>query len=541
VDGEPHCECAPGYSGVLCERNTDDCADEPCQNGGHCVDGLDSYQCMCAPGFEGPACGAETDECEGVPCEHDGVCTDQVNGFECDCAPGYAGPTCSENIDDCADTPCANDGLCVDGVQSFVCECKPGFEGTSCDVNIDDCVEVVCENGGTCVDEPNGYHCNCINGYEGTYCEIDPVWLLPPGFSQVHFEDLPVDEEGQTSSLSMTLPEHSLSFTVLTSAAGADEYTGLIKLVHSKAILVKGYSSVLCVVCANRVYASVDVATALVPNSPEVTYKSQGSYSLAAAQHTVTVYEGAVYKIPVIDTPMDVRVLIKQWEGEPTKGILNLNLWFTEGTGVVAADAMSHPDIIAMLERLNELLAQTGISVGTVTPLDLPVDVPQSVTTTLGTDSDLGLLFQATAGAPSGVNVMFVESIVKENLEDGNTGIVLGIAGGIPGPPFVVDGSSHSGVAISWTDTGGNPDLLAATIAHELGHYLGLFHTTEQAKEGDPPGGSHDPIGDTEENDKTNLMWWASEGGAVLTEGQGFVLLRHPNVWLQSASEGDEP
>ena len=35
----------------------DDCATNPCQNGGTCTDGVDSYNCTCAPGFKGTNCG----------------------------------------------------------------------------------------------------------------------------------------------------------------------------------------------------------------------------------------------------------------------------------------------------------------------------------------------------------------------------------------------------------------------------------------------------------------------------------------------------
>ncbi|CAH1255193.1 JAG1 [Branchiostoma lanceolatum] len=36
--------------------DTDDCQSDPCQNGGTCVDGLDSYSCNCTNGFSGDTC-----------------------------------------------------------------------------------------------------------------------------------------------------------------------------------------------------------------------------------------------------------------------------------------------------------------------------------------------------------------------------------------------------------------------------------------------------------------------------------------------------
>ena len=34
----------------------DDCVSSPCQNGGACVDGVNSFTCNCKPGYTGPTC-----------------------------------------------------------------------------------------------------------------------------------------------------------------------------------------------------------------------------------------------------------------------------------------------------------------------------------------------------------------------------------------------------------------------------------------------------------------------------------------------------
>ena len=76
---------------------------------------------------------------------------------------------------------------------------------------------------------------------------------------------------------------------------------------------------------------------------------------------------------------------------------------------------------------------------------------------------------------------------------------VLGVSGGIPGTPGL-HGSPASGVVFAldgmlgevslWFDGNG---LLGQTMAHEIGHYLGLFHTTEMQQ------GMTDRLADTPE------------------------------------------
>ncbi|XP_060581989.1 fibropellin-1-like [Ruditapes philippinarum] len=51
------CDCADnGYTGELCETNIDDCATNPCNNGGTCVDGINDYTCTCPPDTTGLTC-----------------------------------------------------------------------------------------------------------------------------------------------------------------------------------------------------------------------------------------------------------------------------------------------------------------------------------------------------------------------------------------------------------------------------------------------------------------------------------------------------
>lgn len=101
---------------------------------------------------------------------------------------------------------------------------------------------------------------------------------------------------------------------------------------------------------------------------------------------------------------------------------------------------------------------------------------------------DLAILRStSTDGAAQAMNVFFISDFT----EPGS----LRIAAGIPGV-LGIEGTAGSGVVVAvdgHLDGSGSvvdTQVLGETIAHEVGHQMGLFHTTKAD-------GSHDPIDDT--------------------------------------------
>ena len=75
------------------------------------------YTCSCVSGYDGPTCNNNIDDCFSGACENGGQCIDGVNSYTCDCTgTGFDGSTCQNNINDCLSNPCQNGGTCIDGI-----------------------------------------------------------------------------------------------------------------------------------------------------------------------------------------------------------------------------------------------------------------------------------------------------------------------------------------------------------------------------------------------------------------------------------------
>ncbi|CAB0039615.1 unnamed protein product [Trichogramma brassicae] len=166
------CKCADGFAGVHCQINVDDCASSPCRNGGTCHDSVARYTCECPAGFTGSSCETNINDCQSNPC-HSGTCIDGENSFTCSCFAGFTGHLCQTQIDECDSSPCLFGGRCEDRINGYQCICRPGTSGNNCEINVNECYSNPCRNGARCVDGINRYTCECEPGFTGQHCETD--------------------------------------------------------------------------------------------------------------------------------------------------------------------------------------------------------------------------------------------------------------------------------------------------------------------------------------------------------------------------------
>ncbi|HEX7479442.1 MAG TPA: hypothetical protein VF331_16685 [Polyangiales bacterium] len=234
----------------------------------------------------------------------------------------------------------------------------------------------------------------------------------------------------------------------------------------------------------------VNPVTVLIPNSPRVTPSSAG-YTLT----TTSTLAGDLRLTTLARTTrghkLDLNVYYvgaQDWSSTGDRGPMLL----TDALGVV-----------------DEIFAPADIFIGDVRQLDvrgklltegvpLPEGAPlpefeaskgfSPIAKQYGVYPQLPELWKLSAGAGNvALDLFFVSDLAPIG-----SGDVGAIAGGTPGP-LGMHGTAGSGIAVSTNLmlAQNDPKALGRTLAHEIGHMLGLFHTVEV------DGTVRDPFSDT--------------------------------------------
>ena len=207
-----------------------------------------------------------------------------------------------------------------------------------------------------------------------------------------------------------------------------------------------------------------DVVTVLYPNGTRTPVSPEGfSFEMGSVSFS------------------DSTRLIAQRGGEGS--VFDIDAYLVGGGGWTPGD----DELQRTMDDARAAFAPAGITIGEVRVHEVVgglrrrFQVLTGMEPPLGVPADLSEMYRLSAGArrPS-VHVFFVRMIEG----------ALGVASGIPGP-HVLPGTGASGVAIAVDLI--PSDLIGKVMAHEIGHFMGLFHTSEA------DGAVNDPFDDTEE------------------------------------------
>lgn len=270
-----------------------------------------------------------------------------------------------------------------------------------------------------------------------------------------------------------------------------------------------------CFSCANFTNQGAGAATTIVPN--------RSTASIVPGLHRLSVvgWVGGFSAEEVL-----VRVVAKTGTAMPETGRVDLNFYLTGAQGWNSETIQTDTYFAACIARVNELYGRIGIDVGSITFYD--IDASFAVISI--EEGDMGLeqlVSQSIQGQSEGVNIFLVDEILTG---DPDYPSIPGVSASVPNPPYL-PGTTASGVAIalrgplsvSPANRFLDPPAIGQTIAHELGHALGLFHTSEYDLV------THDIYEDTPENDSAWLMH-ADGTGDQISPTQRQAIFANPIV-----------
>jgi hypothetical protein len=226
---------------------------------------------------------------------------------------------------------------------------------------------------------------------------------------------------------------------------------------------------------------------------------------------------------------------------ERTPGsVIDLDLYFVGVPRLNAASAQNDADFAQLLAETDRIFQQVDLGIGRVRYHDITNRRDLERFSTITSDADfLELMSRSVAPADRdldshlSVNVFFVETITIG---------ALGISSALGGPPGL-HGTTASGVVSTseffrqrlmdpFTGQEIDGDVLSGLIvAHEIGHYLNLYHVSES------DGVTHDPVLDTaectlmfppEQCGAAGNVMFSSAIGTDFTPGQGMSMKAHP-------------
>ncbi len=213
------------------------------------------------------------------------------------------------------------------------------------------------------------------------------------------------------------------------------------------------------------------------------------------------------------------------------------------GIGLDATTAADDPNLAVAVDQLVQEWSTANLTPD-IRFVDFEGDVARFSVVDIDTAADDYREFNDLLRTASPADDDTLTFFLVEELRDGGGGVILGLSAGPPGAAGL-SRTSKSGVIVTAADLDSAPADIGKIMAHEGGHFLGLYHTSERG------GDRHDSLDDTPEcpasadtdnngrlsvgecagRDGENVMFWTlTQGVASLSADQSWVLRRNPIV-----------
>ncbi len=456
--------------------------------------------------------------------------------------PTLTGASCED------DAACGEGGLCL--ITGLLSHCATRCDADAGCASADACVRDELAPGGWCMrrcdhDEGCDSGTACVNTQGASVCapplagEIAPVaWDELASAIDLRCDARPIapDHEGPRWELDLTLDDRAALVSLLTREATV------------QALSLRGPGAPLSLTDTFRHHNTraleLDAPvtppeqplgpmafdwTLMIPHSPAMRARlTPGDYTLIARGE---------------EAPC---VSVARASVDPGPRVIHLNLIdLTDGESALWHD----PTLRQALRRTSALLATAGITLGRVRWQHTDAQTRRRFAVLRDADdlrevTSLGRLWGLDADQRGVIHVALVEDLT------GDLGGLAGYAANLPGG-VGLQGVPHQGLVMSMSALS-DASTLGQTLAHELGHWLGLRHTTEllrgstspEAARLDQRVGLTDPLSDTPDcdnpslnltrcPDRDNLMFPTMLPGVInlsLTAQQIEALRGHPAV-----------
>ena len=428
---------------------------------------------------DGAACASQLN-CKG------GTCIRESEGAnEGDIA--FPGGYCTTR--DCATSDDCNGGLCVSRARSTTClaPCAAASD---------------CREGYECVDSPEGKVCDTI---------VDQVAPDPADAAEAFDVQC-----GSDTSFTFEIPAGSEGFFVGPFTRDGEKIspTTLTYPDGTKLDIATDYAFM-----AINPELLGSMAPILFPGSDQAQFRG--------------VFGGGTWTLDVETASNDVCFYAVP---QPALGTtLDINLYFVGVPGLTASAAESDDDIADVIQVVRTIYGNMDVSARVANYIDASESVASNYSILRDFNDVYNLVATSTAPGPTKEDALSVNVFLINDFNISEAPGLLGVSTGIPGVAGL-HGNSGAGLVFSTASLGDDNQQLGQTMAHEIGHFLGLRHTTEHGFLG------NDPITDTPEcinpnlanfcPDSDNFMFAFALGGQQqkVTGGQEFVVRRNPLV-----------